>query len=62
MNWKTYNTYVDVETGEVLDEVTAKTNYIIIKKEKNVQYNKTTERGTIRYTNECRRSEQLKLF
>lgn len=62
MIWKTYNTYIDLETGEVLEEHIAKTEYNIIKKIKKTQYNATTQRGTISYTNECKRSEQLKLF
>lgn len=63
MEWKTRRKLVDVETGEVIKEKDAY-KYIIIKKTRNATQNKTTGKGVIEYTIECRRAERVqgKLF
>lgn len=66
--WKS-NIYVDLQTGERITKKNAETNYIIIKKKKNVTYIKQLNKnrqyetiGHIEYTNECTRNgKQIKL-
>lgn len=60
--WRSKNTYVDVDTGEILEESIVKSEYIIIKKTKKYHVYKTT--GTVEYTTECRKStcKQKSLF
>lgn len=60
IKWSSISIYIDVETGEILTQKEASTNYIIIKKTKHANINKKW--GTITHTNECRRTPQTKLW
>lgn len=60
IRWRTVSVYVDIDTGEVLTLENVKDIYLIINKKKKSYVYKQT--GTITYTNECRRSQQGKLF
>lgn len=62
IKWITKVIYVDVDTGEILEESTVKSEYIIIKRKKKYHVYKTT--GTVELTTECRKStcKQKSLF
>lgn len=57
--WISKTEYVDIETGEVINNKEVK-NYIIINKKKHVKFENNA--GTITWTNECRKSKQGRLF
>lgn len=59
INWHSQIIYVDLETGEVISKEDAIREYIIKRTKKETHVYKTT--GTIKYTNECWRSPQLKI-
>lgn len=60
MKWITKNIYVDIETGEVLEEIIAKKLYITLKK---IRHAKQQKNATIiTFTNECRRNPQGRIF
>lgn len=59
INWRTKTEYVDTETGEIITEQEAKTNYIIIKKSKHATIKKTT--GYVKWTYHCKRSNQIEI-
>lgn len=60
IKWRSNTIYLDEDTGEILDKNNAIMNYTIIKTTKHSHVYKST--GNITYTNECRKSNQLKLF
>lgn len=60
VNWKTKSEYVDIDTGEQLTKEEVIKQYIIIKKRKHSEKYKST--GVTTITNECRRTNQGKLF
>lgn len=56
MNWVTRSRWIDIDTGEVIPESRRK-DFIKLKTTKNATSNRTTERGIIEYTVECRARE-----
>lgn len=74
MNWKSViwiskTTYIDIDTGEVIEKRTKeetrqeiKNKYIIIKIIKHAETEKHRPRGTIEYTIKCKRNPQGELF
>lgn len=60
--WKTNTTYVDLETGEKLEEKKVREEYIIKSKKTKHTYNATTDKGTREITYECEQSKQRRLF
>lgn len=60
LKWTSTSQYVDVDTGEILTKKEVKENYKVIKTIKKIEHG--TEYGYIKYTNECRKSTQGKLW
>lgn len=58
MIWKTRRVLIDVETGEIINESDLN-NYIIIRKIKSANANRTTGKGVVTYTIECRQRERI---
>ena len=61
--WQHTKKWVDIETGEVLTENKVKREYIIIRKNKKITYEKERNKygadetiGNIEWTNECTRT------
>lgn len=55
--WITVSDYVDIETGEIIKK---NKDYITIRKHKKVEINGNF--GIIKYTHECEKTRQQKLF
>lgn len=59
--WITISEYVDITTGEIITKSEYEREYYKVKKPtKTIEYNEKYR--IIRYTNECRKHEQTKLF
>lgn len=66
--WYTVVEYIDIETGEIITKSLAKREYKILKKTKNIEILETVinheikKNGYIKYTAECEKNRQLRLF
>lgn len=60
LKWYGMSEYVDVHTGEIISKAEYEREYIKIKTNKKYEVNETY--GIIRYTIECERNRQTKLF
>jgi hypothetical protein len=58
--WRTISEYVDINTGEFIKKNIVKYNYDIINKTKKIEIKEYY--GIIKYTNECVRKRQTKLW
>jgi hypothetical protein len=58
--WYTTTEWVDIETGELIPKNVAVKKYYIVNKTKKTELNENY--GILKYTNECRPTNQRELF
>lgn len=61
MKWLATTEYIDIDTGELTRKKPKDRKITILKTTKKTEYDKRTETGYIRYTNEYRRHPQYEI-
>lgn len=62
LKWYTVVEYVDIETGELISKSLKERKYYVIRKTKKVEVYEYQGYGITKWTAECRRNGQQRLF
>lgn len=68
LKWFTIVEYIDIDTGEIITKSLCEREYIRLRKNKKIEIieklekNEKIKSGLIKYTYECERNKQLRLF